>query len=172
MNLGQMAMVIGAMMLVGIVKNNFQRAVLQDQDVLGTNRESQNAIAIARGLFDEIQRKAFDLACTNQRVVKLNDLSTCGPASYESYPNFNDIDDFEGSVFESPRPGVTVANWNVYPRALRNTEGFKAAVRVQYVNPDNPEQVVSGPTWSKRVTITVTNSFSKDTLVQRYVAAY
>ena len=172
MNLGQMALVIGAMMLFGIVKNNFQRTVLHDVNVMGTNREQQNAISISRGLFDEIQRRAYDLACTNKRVVRLSDLSSLGPASGEVYPYFNDIDDFNGSVFRSPTPGATVTNWSVIPRALRNTEGYTATVKVEYVNPDNPEQVTSSYTWAKRVTITVTNRYSGESVVTRYVAAY
>lgn len=172
MNLGQMALVVGALMLFGIVKSNFQSTVRQDSEILGSNREMQNAISIARGLFDEIQRKAFDVACTNSRVVRLSDLSSIGPASGEVYPNFNDIDDFNGSVFRSPAPGATALNWAAIPRALRNTEGFTATVRVEYVNPENPQVVTFSRTWAKRVTITVSNRYANQSLVQQYVAAY
>ena len=169
MSTGQMALVIGALMLFGIVKSNFQSAVIHNTDIIGSNREMQNAITISRGIFDEIQRRAYDVACVNKKVVRLSDLSSIGPASGEYYPAFNDVDDFNGSVFISPAPG---ANLNATPRALRSTEGFTVRVRVDYVDPNNPETVTVSRTWAKRVTITVTNEYSRYSLTQRYIAAY
>ncbi len=169
MNTGQMAMVIGAFMLFGVVSNNFQRLVLDSTESLDSNTNMQSAITIARSMMDEITSKPFDVSFTAKKVGRLSDLGSCGRASGEYYPNINDCDDYHGLTFVSPPRGTTPSTT---PRCLWGTEGDTIRCFVQYVSQTNPQQTVTGVSWAKRVTVTVTSRYSTYPLTMSHVVTY
>jgi hypothetical protein len=170
-----MMLVICAFMLLGVVRNNFNNTVDQDYRTVDRNVQKQQAVTILRSIMDEIQTRKYDVVCTQKKVVKLTDLSTLGPAFGEYYPNFNDVDDFNGSVFRSPiGTGYTgTVNLATTPRSLWNTEGYTVRCTVDYVDPENPTVVKTSKTWAKRVTVAVSSRyFPGDTLKQSYIATF
>lgn len=173
MSSGQMALTIGAFMLLGIVAMNYRGLVSDSDDVLDTNNYTQMSLAIGRSLIDEISRRSFDLATTTKTVVHLSDLtavSGMGPASGEYYPAFNDVDDFNNKVFTSPQPGVTPTS--ATPHCLWNTTGYRVAIRVYYVNLDTPTIKATSTTWAKRVDLTISNARSTDTTRMTYISTF
>lgn len=171
MSTGQMAMTIGAFMLLGILMMNFRTNVFESEDILDTNTYVQTSVSIGRSLLEEISQREFDLQTKTKLVVRVDELtSSLGPASTEKYPFFNDIDDFHKSVFTSPAAGATVTNTT--PACLWNTEGYTVAVTVRYVDPENPDIYSATQTWAKRVDLVISNKFSKDTVRMNYLATY
>jgi hypothetical protein len=173
MSSGQMALTIGAFMLLGLVAMNFRGLVSDSDDVLDTNNTTQMTLVIGRSMIDEISRRSFDLATTSKTVVSLSDLtapSGMGPASGEYYPAFNDVDDFNNSVFISPASGATPTAST--PRCLWNTTGFRVSVKVYYVNLDTPSIKATTTTWAKRVDLTISNARSTDTTRLTYISTF
>ncbi|MBE0644836.1 MAG: hypothetical protein IH600_12200 [Bacteroidetes bacterium] len=170
MNTGQMMLTIAAFMLLGVVTLNLRTASFQNEEVLDGNEYTQKAVAIGRSLIEEMQEKPFDAAFNTKKIVKLQDLTSCGPGTGEKYPNFSDLDDFHGSVFRSPAPGVTPTTTT--PKCLWDTWGYTVRVTVEYVSTTNPTVKVSGTSFAKRVTLSIFNSFSNETVIMSYLAAY
>ncbi len=161
---------IAAFMLLGIVMLNFRAANFQNEDVLDSNEYTQKAVAIARSMIDEIKSKVYDQKLTATSIVRVTDLSSCGPAYTEKYPGFPDVDDFHGSVFRSPAPGTTPTVTT--PKCLWDTWGYTVSVRVTFVQPTTPSIPTTTRTFSKLVTVTVSNEFSPDTVTMSYIAAF
>ncbi|MCZ7555941.1 MAG: hypothetical protein M5R41_06010 [Bacteroidia bacterium] len=170
MNSGQMALTIGAFMLLGTVMLNFRALNFQNEDVLDGNEYTQKAVAIGRSLFEEMAQRPFDASIAGGKWIRqASDLTSCGPG-VGVYPNFDDFDDFHGSVFRSPQPGTTPTT--ATPRCLWETWGYRVAVSVRYVSESNPNLAVSGYTFSKRADLVITNDFSPDTVRMSYLATY
>lgn len=165
-----MALTIAAFMLLGIVTLNFRNASFQNEDVLNGNEYTQKAVAIGRSIFEEMQGKPFDLACTNNsKIIRVENLTSCGPAWGEVYPDFNDVDDFNGSVFRSPATGVTPTT--ATPKCMWDTWGYTVRVKVEYVSTTNPDATTSR-SFAKRATLLISNQFSQDTVTMSFIAAY
>lgn len=175
MSTGQMMMAVGAIMLFGIVGTNMRQTLSDSDTVTQTNTMTQEAIIIGRAMMDEICSKPFDAAVataymSGKKIVRLTDLTSCGPGYGEIYPNYSDMDDFHGSVFLSPQPGVSATSST--PRCLRNTEGYRVNCVVEYVNLAVPETKSNTVSWAKRVRLTISNRYSEDTLRISNVVAY
>ena len=109
MSTGQMAMTIGAFMLLGIIMMNFRTNVFESEDILDTNTYVQTSVTIGRSLLEEIAQREFDATTATKLVVRVDELTSwLGPGSWEHYPNFNDIDDFHKSVFTSPERNLSI----------------------------------------------------------------
>lgn len=169
MNTGQMALTIAAFMLLGIVTLNFRNANFQNEDVLDGNEYTQKAVAIGRSIIEELQSKPFDMAFSTNKIVRLEDLTSCGPRWDEVYPGFNDVDDFHGSIFRSPAAGTTPTT--ATPKCLWDTWGYTVSISVQYVSTTDPNVTVSR-SYAKRITLRISNTFSQDTVTMSYIAAY
>jgi hypothetical protein len=173
MSSGQMALTIGAFMLLGIVAMNYRALVFDSDTVLDTNNYTQMSLAIGRSMIDEVARRSFDLATTTKTVVYLSDLtapSGMGPASGEYYPTFNDVDDFNNSVFTSPAKGATPTSST--PHCLWNTTGYKIALKVYYVDLNTPSVKATTTTWAKRVDLVISNARSADTTRMTYISTF
>jgi hypothetical protein len=164
-----MMLVIGAFMIFGIVRMNFQSTSLESEQFMESNTYIQQSTTIARALMDEIQQYKFDAVLNWKRIAYPADLTSCGKGSGEVYPTWNDMDDFHNAVFVSPAPGLTPTNT---PPCLWGTEGYTVRVAVQYVNPDNPTQLTWSRTYAKRVTISVANAYSDHVFQTSHVACY
>jgi hypothetical protein len=171
MNTGQMALTIGAFMLLGVVMLNFRSLNFENEDALNGNEYNQKAVAIGRSLFEEMQGKPFDAALVNKKIVQLEDLTSCGKGSTEYYPdNFNDVDDFHSVVFTSPATGATPTA--ATPICLWDTWGYTVRCAVHYVRDDAPTVASFTRTWSKLVTLVITNEFSQDAVTMSYLATH
>jgi hypothetical protein len=150
---------------------NFRALVFDSEEQLDTNSYTQQATTIGRQLIDEMLRYKFDANINpSNPVVRLEDLTSCGPGSGEVYPTWTDMDDFHGSVFTSPAPGAAVTS--ATPPCLVGTEGYTVRVGVTYVYPDNPTVATYNRTWAKRIDLVISNKFSDDTVRMSYVRAF
>jgi hypothetical protein len=170
MNTGQMLLTIAAFMLLGVVMINFRSADFQNEDVLDGNEYAQKAVAIGRSLIEEMQEKVFDQQLVSKKIIRVENLSACGPAYTEKYPDFHDVDDFHGSVFRSPASGVTPTSTT--PKCLWDTWGYTVSIRVEFVSPTNPTIVSAIRTFAKRATLRISNQFTDEVVTMSFIAAY
>lgn len=145
MNGVQMMLVLGALTLLSVLVLTLNRAKLFSDRQMSNAEYVMAATAVGQTLINEISTKEFDAATANNPEAEVSSFTaprSLGHGSWESYPNFNDVDDFN-------RYTTTVST----PRA----GDFQLSCLVQYVNPSSPDAPVSYRTRTKRVTVTITS---------------
>jgi len=147
MNTGQSFLSIGALLLFSLVSLNFNASVLSNTTVEVENKVYLTAFSLADDLIEEIKQKAFDAATIDFPTTDPSTLTAAdnlGKGSWETYPDYNDIDDYHGFVDMVSAP---------------HAEGYEITCVVQYVDGDDPDQIVSTQTFYKKVTITVDSPY-------------
>jgi len=138
---------IGALLLFSLVSLNFNSSVLSNTTVEVENKVYLTAFSLADDLIEEVKQKAFDAATINFPTTdpsNLTDAYSLGHGWWETYPDYNDIDDYNGFVKTVSTP---------------HAEGYQINCVVQYVDGDDPDQVVSIQTFYKKVTVTVDSPY-------------
>ena len=150
MNTGESLLSVGALLVFSLVSLNFNSTVLQSTTVEVENKVYLTAFSLADDLIEEIKQKAFDAATIDfptTNPASLTESNNLGPGNFEDYPNYNDIDDFNGYV---------------KPVSAPHAENYEVSCLVQYVDGDNPDNVVSTQTFYKKVTVTVTSPYLRN----------
>ncbi len=150
MNTGQSFLSIGALLLFSLVSLNFNSSVLSNTTVEVENKVYLTAFSLADDLIEEIKQKAFDAATLNFPTTDPSTLTgayNLGHGSWETYPDYNDIDDFNGFVKSVSAP---------------HAEGYQIICVVRYVDGDNPDKIVWTQTFYKKVTVTVSSPYLRN----------
>ncbi len=160
MNTGQMLLTLGAIILLSVLTLRLNNNNLQTEKVLLNTKFGVLATSLATSTIEEANSKAFDVATEDTMVTSTSQLTSpsgLGPKSGETYPNFNDFDDFDGFVrIDSTMPSAV----------------FKIEATVAYVNPSNPDSTVSTQTWHKKITVSVSSPLMKDTVRLSSIFSY
>jgi len=105
------------------------------------------AFSLADDLIEEIKQKAFDASTLDFPTTDPSTLTSAyslGHGGWETYPDYNDIDDYNGFVQSVSAP---------------HAEGYEITCVVQYVDGDDPDQIVSTQTFYKKVTVNVDSPY-------------
>jgi hypothetical protein len=187
MSLGQTLLALCALVVIGTLVLNTHRALLESNETMNGSEVQVAATTVAQSIIEEASGKLFDEVIADTMVTSLTtptQLSvTLGPETGERYADssgtyrgYNDVDDFNGLFLviksnlpaeAAPTPG---ANKEIIVPNIRDR--FEVRVRVEYVQPDDLDGVATGRTWHKRLTVKVTNTTTKDTLVYPYLMSY
>ena len=160
MNSGQMFLAIGAMAILTLLTLTINNSIMNSASISSNSEYTITGNGVLQSLVEDMRSRSFDLATVNNPNATVNDFtapSGLGPAYGETYPNFNDFDDYNNQT-------ITVST----PRA----GDYTAYIQVTYVNPDVPDVPVSYRTHAKRATLRLTNPFMKDTLRAVCVSSY
>jgi hypothetical protein len=137
---------IGALLIFSLISLRFDTAVLENTGIEVENKVYLTAFSLADDLLEEIKQKAFDASTVEFPITNTNGLTDypLGPESLESYPDFNDIDDFNG-----------------YSRGVDapHAEQYEVSCQVYYVGEYAPEVKSSARTFYKRADVTVTSPY-------------
>jgi hypothetical protein len=150
----------GAMLILALSSLNFSGAVLSNSTTEIENKVVLTAFSLADDLIEEMKVRAFDAATVNfptTNVASLTSAGSLGPAGWEEYPNFNDIDDFDW-FYDHPM--------NV---SAPHAENYNVRCRVRYVDANNPDQVVSTQTFYKKATVTVSSPYMKNPISLSFI---
>ncbi len=140
---------LGAMMIFSLISLRFDSAVLQNVEVEVENKVYLTAFSLADDLLEEIKQRAFDANTIDFPITNTAGLTNypMGPATGETYPNFNDIDDFNGykRLIDAP-----------------HAEKYEVSSVVYYVGENTPEVKSSIRTFYKRTDVTVNSPYLKN----------
>lgn len=141
----QSLLAIGAIFLFALVSLKFNNSVVQNISIEVENKVYLTAFSLADDMIEEIKQKAFDERTIDFITPNASQLTL--PLGYESgevWPNFNDVDDYEG-----------------YHRTvgLPYVETYDINVHVFYVERDNPDVESATQTFCKKVEVTVTSKY-------------
>lgn len=147
----------GAVLILALSALNFNEAVLSNSTTEIENKVVLTAFSLADDLIEEIKVRAFDAATVDfptTNPASLTPAGSLGPGGWETYPNFNDIDDFNNYTKTVSAP---------------HAENYNVSCRVQYVNGDNPDQVVTTQTFYKKVTVTISSPYMKNPISLSFI---
>ena len=160
MNLGQMMLTIGAMVLLATLMLRINTNNLQTDTIRAEAQYGVLATSIITSIMEEAKNLAFDSATDSNTVTSVNQLtapSSLGPESGETFNTFNDFDDFDGySRIDSTMPSAV----------------FNIGCIVEYVNTSNLLAKSFSQTWHKKITIQVSSVLMKDTIKQSSIYSY
>ncbi len=146
MNTGQMMLSIAALGLLAFIFLNSNKTNLETIDSVGTSKGIITANSLALSLLDEISTKAYDeVTIAGPSIISANDFSSSLQPEGESYPNFDDVDDYNNFT--------KIEN-------VREIGNFKLKVKVEYIT-DNLQKT-SLKTYNKNVTVTVKGTALKN----------
>ena len=147
-NTGQMLLILGALLLFSLMLPSLNQTMLyNDRTLLATNAEL-TAISLAEKILAEAGTKAFDIACITSNPLipsQMTSAALLGPAWGETYPNFNDLDDYNN---------LALVDSVTFPSVLFNITSV-----VDYVDPIDPSTAVGYQTFVKRLRVSVTGPY-------------
>lgn len=148
---------MGAMMLVSISSLRFNSIMLQDSTIETENKVYLTAFSLADDMIEEIKNKSFDeatLLYPTTSTAVLAKADSLGPEHGEVYSNYDDIDDY-----------------NNYSKLISapHAEDYTVSCKVFYVDGNNPDNKVTTQTFYKKVTVTVSSPFLRNSVNLSYV---
>lgn len=141
----QSFLTIGAMSILALASLRFNSNMLENNASEIENKVYLTAFSLADDLIEEIKQKAFDEKTIDFQAIAVDQLTTpdsLNKDSGESWPNFDDMDDYVGYNKEISLP---------------HAEGYKVTCDVKYVNSDG--DVLNTQSFHKKVTVTVTSEY-------------
>jgi hypothetical protein len=143
----QMLLVLGAMLLLSILVLNTNRAKFFSEQEMAQAEYTLTATAVGQSLVSEIGSKSFDAATATNEFADVSSFTapnSLGHSSSEVYPNYNDVDDFNGfaTSVNTPRAGL-----------------FRISVIIDYVHPSYLDVRSSVRTRMKRIRVSVASDF-------------
>lgn len=148
---------IGAITLMSIVSLRFNEAVLQNSSIEIENKVYLTAFSLADDLIEEIKEKAFDettvlFPTTDPLTLTLPE--KLGVDASDVYPDFNDVDDFNGYTRTISAP---------------HAEDYEISCLVWYVNPADQSQLSTKQTFYKRVEVEVSSPYMKSPISLSFI---
>ena len=140
----QMMLVLGAMVLLSLLVLGINRAQFFSEQQMA---QSEYLTAVGQTLVSEIAGKHYDAATASNEKAPVSSFTAPGSLGngwWESYPNFNDFDDYHRftTTVNTPRAG-----------------SFRVSCLVDYVNPSTPNQRSSVRTRTKRLRVSIDSDF-------------
>ena len=157
MSNSQSMLSLGALLLLSLVSLRFNSSALENATVEVENKIYLTAFSLADDLIEEIKQKAFDAATVDFPTTNPADLtppSGLGHADWEIYPNYNDIDDFNGFTKSISAP---------------HAENYNVSSEVFYVSETNPNTKVMTQTFYKKVEITVDSPYIRNPVTLSFI---
>ncbi len=151
----QSFLTIGGLLLLSITSLRFNQAILETSTADIQNKVYLTAFSLADDMIEEIKVKSFDQNTIQFPTNNTASLTqTLGPESGEIYPNYNDVDDFNGYAITIDEP---------------HAEGYNVSCSVQYVDGDSPDIVSSTQTFYKKATVTVTSPYMNHAVTLSFI---
>ena len=154
-------MVLGAMVLLSSLILSANRSVLENTDMVAQGGYRLAATSLGQAVIEEAGAKQFDEVVVGTPPASLptgfTAPGTLGPDSGESYPDFDDVDDFHGLERD-----ITTAD----------SVSYRISVQVGYVETVDPNTVVSSRTFFKKMDVAVSSDYFSGDTVLSYIFSY
>ena len=161
MHSGQQILTIAAIVLLSLVTLTVFRIAISNQQTMFESDLVSRAIHSGQILIEDAKTKYFDVANIEFPINSVDELTSpfaLGPRYDESYPYFNDVDDYK----------------NLDLSVNDNEQTFLVQADVYYVDKNNsnyPNKVYY-KTYQKCINVTVSNSGLPQPIVLKHVFTY
>ena len=178
MNTGQTLLTIGALMILGLTVLSTNRTSLQHGAIIAVTEVGIYATSLAQAKIEEAEGKAFDQYSASDTmgsgnvITDVSQLSTTlGKETGETYPDFNDFDDY--NYYSGSNP---------YKLYVPGVDTFRVQTTVFYVDTANPNAAIGTRSWHKKMIVKVWPTVSPwgeskensrpDTVMMSYIYSY
>ena len=147
-----MLMTIGALVLLSTLFLRVNTSYLHNSTTSNKSKFEILAASLANSVIEEASDKAFDNNTVDNSATDFSQLTlpdSLGVDDGDEYPNFNDIDDYNGFTKTD----------STLPSAI-----FHLSCTVNYVSQLNPDVISLTRTWTKKITVMVTSPSMSDTV--------
>ena len=141
MQTAETLIVLGVLVLFSIFTMSVHQFILGDKELIYESEEMIEAIALAQGFIEEAEMMRFDEDSTAMTPTLFTDNGELGPETGESYPNFDDVDDFNG--YQATEQSLTVP--------------YTISIDVHYVNESSPYSETSSETYIKESVVSISS---------------
>ena len=155
----ELILLLGALVLFGLLMLSSNRYTRDQNDAIYQQELEFYAISLAQSFIEEAKTKAFDANVINASPPVPSGFTSSGslgPSGGETYPNFNDVDDFNNFTFQDSTS-----------RAV-----FDVDIDVDYVESADPATGVNYETFYKNITVTVESPYMDWPIQLSYVFGY
>lgn len=163
MNTGQTLLTLAAVMILTQMAIRINASIIQTQETMQNSKFGLVAVSLATSIIEEATKTAFDENTIGDMLITpkgLTSVGSFGPdAGEKSPPTFDDFDDWHGYETTTTDPTLMSAQ-------------FKIKCKVEYVNPDKPDQSTSSNTFHKKLTVYVSSVSMKDVIEISTVYSY
>jgi hypothetical protein len=153
----QSILAIGSIFLLSLASLSFNGALLQSNTVEIENKVYLTAFSLADDMIEEIKGKAYDentLTFPTVNRATLTPTGSLGKEGGETYPYFDDVDDYNNFSKDADAP---------------HAESYHIAVKVYYVSETDPNVTSSTQTFDKRVDVTVSSPYLNHNVLLSFV---
>lgn len=171
MNTGQMMITIAAIFLLSMIILTNSRGLITTSTVMVDNRYGILGVSLATSAIEQATGKAFDHNTDTLAITSINLLTSVGALGIDagelsSDPTtFNDFDDF--NVYRTVPKTDSLILEGTNKKMIFNTY-----TSVDYVDPDNPDNISLIKTWCKRIRVKVISPGMNDTIKMSSVYSY
>jgi hypothetical protein len=170
--MGNYLMAFGALIIFSVFSLITNKSLINNKKVAMESSYIITATSLAQSVIEEAKTKAFDENTILGSISLKNSLSPypLGPNS-ESVPS---PDTLINNSFKSMSIFDDVDDYNNYYRIVNSPLSGKnyINVRVYYADSTAPYDSISGKSWNKKMTVTITNPFISIPVVQYYIFSY
>ncbi|MEE4312815.1 MAG: hypothetical protein V2J62_13210 [candidate division KSB1 bacterium] len=156
----EMVLLLGAIFFFSMSTFSVNRFFVTSNEIVMRSEFDYYGISLAQKFIEEAKTRAFDATIAfgtlNNVPGDFNSPYSLGHANNESYPNFNDVDDYH--------------NLRINVDSGRTTYSVSAVV--YYVNEYNPDQNVNYRTRLKKMVVTVSSPYMTSNVVMSHVFSY
>ena len=146
MGRSELLFVLGAIMLFGLTMLSTNRYMVDQNESIIQREYEFYSISLAQSFIEEAKTKAFDenvIGASPPVPSGLTAYNLLGPGFGETYPNFDDIDDYNGLALTDS-----------------TTRGdFDVAIQVGYVEETATEVIVNYETLFKTIFVSISNPY-------------
>ncbi len=176
---------IGALLIFRIFLSSSVQLMIGNTQIAEQNEYYISAIGLGQAVIDEAKTKVFDSVTDTSIVSVASSLTTPAKlgretAAEKSIPKPDTL--ITTSPYSAASPGFRstylfndVDDYDMYRRKIntQRAEGYQVDVKVVYVVENDPNTAhMSGQTFCKRMTVTVTSPFLSDPVILYYVFSY
>jgi len=166
----ELFLVLASVVLLSLLMLQINTNTVEGSEALQQLQLEHTAVAMAQQFIEEAKSKKFD---ANVGVIPPSAMpggftpwNSLGHGWWESYPNFNDVDDYHNF-----NRTIYVNGTTFNPNATSGIP-FTVNIQVHYVSDANPDASVSSNTFFKRMRVTVTSSWIPSSIVVKHVFSY
>jgi hypothetical protein len=142
MQTNETIIVIGALVLLTVFSLSLNSSIMQNQVVMYQSEQTLDALAVAQRYIEQAERLRFDEKKSATIPSSFTYAGKMGPDSGEQYPNFDDVDDYNGLSLTDRKSGNIT---------------YQIDISVNYVSNKNPDKPTSTRTYFKRMLVTVSS---------------
>lgn len=156
MNLGQSLFAIGALLILSLTVLRMNNNILGTEEVVLDSKIGVLATSLGTSIIEDASKLAFDDNTKANPISSLTALTPSLSLGQEIEGVFDDFDDYHNYVQHD----------TIY------TIPFSSHCTVSYIEPKDLNASLSTRTWHKKLTISISSPFSRDTLELSTIYSY